>query len=85
MLPLSFQPLLPPRLPSSFRRRYRLPDGGVLDVSEMDYHTAAGTRLEGAGLRPDVTVEPTREDLRHGRDRALERALEILQDAKERQ
>jgi carboxyl-terminal processing protease len=67
------------------RRRHRLPDGGVLDVSEMDYHTAAGTRLEGAGLRPDVTVEPTREDLRRRRDRALERALEILQDAKERQ
>jgi carboxyl-terminal processing protease len=67
------------------RRRHRLPDGGVLDVSEMDYHTAAGTRLEGAGLRPDITVEPTREDLRHRRDRALERALEILQDAKERQ
>lgn len=67
------------------RRRHRLPDGGVLDVSEMDYHTAAGTRLEGAGLRPDVTVEPTREDLRRRRDRALERALEILQDARERQ
>lgn len=67
------------------RRRHRLPDGGVLDVSEMDYHTAAGTRLEGAGLRPDVTVEPTREDLRRRRDRALERAIEILQDARERQ
>ncbi len=67
------------------RRRHRLPDGGVLDVSEMDYHTAAGTRLEGAGLRPDVTVEPTREDLRRRRDRALERALEILQDARQRQ
>ena len=64
------------------RRRHRLPDGGVLDVSEMDYHTAAGTRLEGAGLRPDVTVEPTLEDLRRHRDRALERALEILKDSK---
>jgi carboxyl-terminal processing protease len=64
------------------RRRHRLPDGGVLDVSEMDYHTAGGTRLEGAGLRPDVTVEPTLEDLRRRRDRALERALEILQDAR---
>jgi carboxyl-terminal processing protease len=66
------------------RRRHRLPDGGVLDVSEMDYHTAAGTRLEGAGLRPDVTVEPTREDLRRRRDRALERALEILQDVRDK-
>ena len=60
------------------RRRHRLPDGGTLDVSELDYRTAGGARLEGAGLRPDVTVEPTREDLRRRRDRALERALEIL-------
>jgi carboxyl-terminal processing protease len=64
------------------RRRHRLPDGGVLDVSEMDYHTAGGTRLEGTGLRPDVTVEPTREALRRRQDRALERALEILKDSK---
>jgi carboxyl-terminal processing protease len=64
------------------RRRHRLPDGGILDVSEMDYHTAGGTRLEGTGLRPDVTVEPTREALRRRRDPALERALEILKDTK---
>ena len=62
------------------RRRHQLPDGGVLDVSEMDYHTARGARLEGAGLRPDISIEPTREDLRRRRDRALERALEILKD-----
>jgi carboxyl-terminal processing protease len=64
------------------RRRHPLPDGGILDVSELDYHTAGGARLEGAGLRPDVTIEPTREDLRRRRDPALERALEILKDAK---
>ena len=64
------------------RRRHRLPDGGVLDVSEMDYHTAGGRRLEGTGLRPDVTVEPTRDALRRRRDPALERALEILKDSK---
>ncbi|MDT7779769.1 MAG: carboxyl-terminal processing protease, partial [Acidobacteriota bacterium] len=62
------------------RRRHQLPDGGILDVSEMDYHTARGARLEGTGLRPDISVEPTREDLRRRRDRALERALEILKD-----
>ena len=60
------------------RERHTLPDGGVLDISEMDYHTAAGTRLEGPGLRPDIEVAPTREDLRRGRDRALERAVEML-------
>jgi carboxyl-terminal processing protease len=64
------------------RRRHPLPDGGVLDISELDYHTAGGTRLEGAGLRPDVLVEPTREDLRRRRDPALERALEILKDVR---
>lgn len=60
------------------RERHTLPDGGVLDISEMDYHTAAGTRLEGSGLSPDVLVAPTREDLSRGRDRALERAVEML-------
>ena len=60
------------------RERHTLPDGGVLDISEMDYHTAGGTRLEGAGLSPDVEVTPAREDLRRGRDRALERAVEML-------
>ncbi|MGB8508050.1 MAG: S41 family peptidase, partial [Pyrinomonadaceae bacterium] len=60
------------------RRRHALPDGGLLDVSEMDYHTMGGKRLEGAGVRPDEMVSPTRRDLQTGRDRALKRALEIL-------
>ncbi|HEX3559959.1 MAG TPA: S41 family peptidase [Pyrinomonadaceae bacterium] len=60
------------------RERHMLPDGGVLDISEMDYHTASGARLEGVGLRPDVDVVPAREDLSRGRDRALERAVEML-------
>ena len=60
------------------RRRHVLPDGGVLDISEMDYRTAAGSRLEGTGLRPDMEVAPTLEDLRRRRDRALTLALELL-------
>ncbi|MBC7930625.1 MAG: peptidase S41, partial [Rubrivivax sp.] len=60
------------------RRRHQLPDGGVLDISEMNYHTAGGVRLEGRGLSPDEQITPTREDLRRGRDRAVELALEIL-------
>jgi carboxyl-terminal processing protease len=60
------------------RERHPLPDGGVLDISEMDYHTAGGTRLEGRGLRPDLEVAPTREDLTRGRDRALDVAVEML-------
>jgi len=62
------------------RRRHTLPDGGILDISEMDYHTARGARLEGSGLKPDEQIAPTREDLRRRRDRALERAVEILKN-----
>ena len=35
------------------RTRHLLPDGGLLDVSEMDYETARGDRLEGNGIKPD--------------------------------
>ncbi|HEX8178013.1 MAG TPA: S41 family peptidase [Pyrinomonadaceae bacterium] len=59
------------------RRRHTLPDGGALDLSELDYHTAAGTRLEGAGLAPDELLAPTRDDLSKGRDPVVARALEL--------
>ena len=64
----------------AIRRRHVLPDGGELDVSEMDYRTSRGLRLEGAGITPDETLPPTRADLRTGRDRARERALELLKE-----
>lgn len=60
------------------RNRHLLPDGGLLDVSEMDYETARGARLEGHGLKPDETVLVGRSDLYAGRDRALELALSKL-------
>jgi carboxyl-terminal processing protease len=63
----------------AIRRRHTLPDGGELDISEMDYQTALGTRLEGAGVTPDEAVPLDIQDLRARRDRAVERALELLQ------
>lgn len=63
----------------AIRRRHTLPDGGELDISEMDYRTAAGIRLEGTGLAPDETITLERQDLRARRDRAIERASDILQ------
>jgi carboxyl-terminal processing protease len=62
----------------AIRRRHTLPDGGELDVSEMDYRTSTGTRLEGVGVMPDETVTLKRTDLMARRDRALERALAYL-------
>jgi carboxyl-terminal processing protease len=62
----------------AIRRRHTLPDGGELDVSEMDYRTSAGARLEGVGVVPDEAVQLKRADLLARRDRALERALAYL-------
>jgi C-terminal processing protease CtpA/Prc len=62
----------------AIRRRHTLPDGGALDVSEMDYRTATGERLEGHGLMPDERIMLDVGDLRARRDRALERAIERL-------
>jgi carboxyl-terminal processing protease len=60
------------------RARHLLPDGGLLDVSELDYETAEGHRLEGHGLKPDEAVRIERNDLYSGRDRALDVALSKL-------
>jgi carboxyl-terminal processing protease len=62
----------------AIRRRHPLADGGLLDVSEMDYRTATGRRLEGAGITPDRTVALTRRDLSERRDPALSAALAYL-------
>jgi carboxyl-terminal processing protease len=60
------------------RNRHLLPDGGLLDVSELDYETAQGQRLEGHGLKPDEAVVVERNDLYSGRDPALELAVSEL-------
>jgi carboxyl-terminal processing protease len=43
---------------------------------------ADGSVFEGVGIRPDVAVEPTIDDIRRGRDRALERAVELARSAR---
>jgi carboxyl-terminal processing protease len=60
------------------RTRHELADGGLLDISELDYETAAGHRLEGHGIEPDETVMVERSDLYSGRDRAVEAAISKL-------
>lgn len=62
----------------AIRNRHALPDGGVLDVSEFDYRTAEGVRLEGVGITPDEVVTSTRNDLYAGRDNGLQLAKQYL-------
>jgi carboxyl-terminal processing protease len=60
------------------RTRHALPDGGELDVSELDYQTALGVRLEGVGITPDEIFTITRSDIYSGRDRMMESAIASL-------
>ena len=62
----------------AIRNRHPLPDGGLLDVSEFDYRTAAGVRLEGLGIKPDETIAPSRNDVYTRRDAALELGRHVL-------
>jgi carboxyl-terminal processing protease len=62
----------------AIRNRHPLPDGGLLDVSEFDYRTADGVRLEGRGIKPDETVPLTRRDVYSRRDTVLEFAQKVL-------
>ena len=62
----------------AIRNRHALPDGGVLDVSEFDYRTAGGVRLQDRGVAPDQVTPLTRSILYSRRDPALEAAKSFL-------
>lgn len=56
-----------------------LPGGGQLAYSELGFVTPNGKRIEGVGVKPDVDVKLTREDILFNRDRILEAAENFLQ------
>jgi carboxyl-terminal processing protease len=62
----------------AIRNRHALPDGGLLDVSEFDYRTADGVRLQDRGVTPDQSTPLTRADIYSRRDPALEAARKFL-------
>ncbi len=62
----------------AIRSQHALPDGGALDISELDYRTSQGRRLQDNGTKPDENILPERVDLYAGRDRALEHALDMF-------
>jgi carboxyl-terminal processing protease len=57
---------------------FGLPDGGKMMIPVSDFVRSDGRRIEGAGVQPDIWVLPSIEDVRAGRDAALERALREL-------
>ena len=56
-------------------RTLKLIDGGKLNVSDSDYRTADGRRIEGTGIKPDLYLEARVTDLLAGRDRIFELAV----------
>ena len=59
----------------------KLPNGDVLIHAYADFVTADGTRLEGRGVVPDVEVPLSREDLLAGKDAAMDRALQWVEES----
>lgn len=59
-------------------RTLRLDDGGKLNISDTDYRTAFGRRIEGVGVQPDQQVEIKIADLTAGRDSLLEAAFDTF-------
>lgn len=57
---------------------FRLPGGGSARICTKRDRYPDGTEFIGVGVQPDIEVTPAVEDVRAGRDTALERALEVL-------
>lgn len=60
---------------------FPLPDGGRVQVAVEDIETLDGKRLEGVGVTPDIEIYPTLDEIRAGRDMALEAAEARLTNA----
>jgi tricorn protease len=58
---------------------YRLMDGSTIRTPGIGVFTARGESLENYGVQPDVLVDNSPEDFLGGRDRQIEKAVEVLQ------
>jgi len=56
---------------------YQLSNGWIVAVSVSDYLDIDGSSIE-PGVKPDVSIENTAEDIAQGRDRMLEKAMEVI-------
>jgi tricorn protease len=59
---------------------YELLDGSSIRTPEIGIYTASGQNMENYGVPPDVYVDNTPADFLAGRDRQVEKAVEVLQE-----
>ena len=64
---------------------FTLPKSWSVQFSVTRHRSPDGTEFAGAGVKPDVLVSPTVNDLLAGKEPALEKAREYLTGGKERQ
>jgi C-terminal processing protease CtpA/Prc len=57
-----------------------LPGGGQFEMATFRAYLPDGGEYIGIGVKPDVEIAPTIEDIRGGEDVVLERGLEVLAD-----
>jgi carboxyl-terminal processing protease len=57
---------------------FDLPEGGKMMIPTQDFMRPDGRRIENAGVQPDFWILPTLEDVRAGRDPALDQAMLAL-------
>lgn len=56
---------------------YDFHNGMSLRIATKRYYFPDGSEFEGLGIKPDVEVHTTIDDLKNGRDPVLEKALEL--------
>jgi carboxyl-terminal processing protease len=56
---------------------YDFHNGMLLKIAVMRQYFPDGSEFEGVGIKPDIEVQPTIEDLKNARDPVLEKALEL--------
>lgn len=57
---------------------FEMYNGWIFSVSVGDYRAADGVSYEGVGIAPDEFLKNSKEDLLSGKDKTLEKAMELL-------
>ena len=55
-----------------------LPDGGELKVTVARWHTSKGANIDKQGLKPDVEIKISDEDVKAGRDPQKDKAYQLV-------
>jgi carboxyl-terminal processing protease len=58
----------------------RLPNNSGLNITIQKYLTPNGTDIHKKGIKPDIVVELTEDDIKNKDDKQLKKANEVLQD-----